>query len=97
MSIRKPRRGSEEERVYRWWWGGSLLGSPKPDETTWLLINTTYDFHKMKRHSEAEIHELARIEPGKYLGYGMAQLEQWVAVQKNPQEREAQNAELRAG
>ena len=97
MSIRKPRRGSEEERVYRWWWGGSLFGSPKPDETTWLLMNTTYDFHKNERHSEARIHELAHEEPGKYLGFGMAQLEQWVAVQKNPQERGAKNAELRSG
>jgi hypothetical protein len=97
MSIRKPKRGSEEERVYRWWWGGSLSGSPKPDETTWLLMNTTYDFHKSKGHSEAQIHELAYIEPGKYLGYGMAQLEQWVAIQKNPQERVAKNAELHSG
>ena len=60
-------------------------------------MNTTYDYHKSEGNSEAEIHELARIEPGKYLGFGMAQLEQWVAVMKNPQERVAKNAEFRAG
>jgi hypothetical protein len=60
------------------------------------MMNMMYDLHKRRGHSEAEIHELARREPTIYLGYGMAQLHQWVALQKNPGERAARNAKLRS-
>jgi hypothetical protein len=99
MAIRKPQRGTEEERCYKWWWGGSIWGergNPVPDEASWTKMNTMYDLHKSRGHSETKIHELVHREPSVYLGYGMVQLHQWVNLQMHPEERAVRNAELRS-
>ena len=95
MGIRKPARGTEEERVYNWWWGGSIWDEPKPDEVTWSVMNAAYDAHQERGDSEAAIYELAAREPNRFIGNGMLRRAQGSALQRNPGERAAKNAALR--
>jgi len=96
MAIRKPARGTEEERVYNWWWGGSIWEDPTPDEVTWSVMNVAFEAHKERGDSEATVYSLATQEPNRFIGHGMLRLAQWKALQKTPGERTEKNAALQS-
>ena len=98
MAIRKPARGTEEERVYDFWWGGSIWHKPEPDEVTYLVMNRAYDHYKNLGFSEEMIFHVPNIDPVKRRitsYHGFLRERQLHERYSNPAMRQAENAALR--